>query len=582
MAKQFPLSAALTPGLPVDDESEARYQSALKQMSEALDQRKNRSFDPVNLGYISGLQDPNVRGMGFFAEIASGMRGAAVAEREAEKENQEIAALRLEMARAEREMARKKKGFEFLIGAPAAPAEAAASAPSAPAGAPATTTGAPAAAPAKAPAVTQGDKSGRGVMIGGREITPAFIAQMSFSNPELGKTLEQQYKLTMDSIAVQPGGYVNKVTGEYTPFGGKAAVERFIPGDTASGQKAMTLSMSEEDAIAFDRARRSGDAATYYRIIDQYTQRMARPGAPAPSAAPGAAPAAGSAPSATPSGAGQLAAGNLRPGAEFSVKPPPGVTAQTPSEAKAASEIEAEVKKKLALGEAEQQLKATGEVRTAGKASLAMLPIYDRAEQILKTPGIDKVIGVLERGDIVGALGSIVEDAIRVGNFSVGVPSIRKVLQQFNTPQELIDRAAELGQLLAVLQFEQRKGLGNGTSISNFEQQMANAMGPNMTDTLRSFRQKLSYMREKAKFDAELAKTLRARKMQYEEFESTPEFESMFNDYRNRQMNIVYPSSAPAKPAAAGARPATGAAAASGPITAGSLRDRRDQAQGQR
>jgi hypothetical protein len=416
-------------------------------------------------------------------------------------------------------------------------------------------------------------------MINGRQITPALIAQISYQDPELGKALESQYKLTMESIAVQPGGYVIKTTGEYVPFGGKAPVTRFIPGNPATNQKAMTLELPEEDAIALDRARRTGDSETFYRIVDMYTKAPARPGAPA-AAAPGATPsaAAGAAPStpaAPAAGAGQLAVGTVRPGSDVATKPPAGVAAQTPSEARAASEVEQKVRETLAVGEATQQLKATGEVRTAGKASLGLLPIYDRMEQILKTPGIDKVMGVLERGDIQSALGNLVEEAIRVGNFSVGIPAVRKILANSGAPQELIDQAANLGQLLAITQFEQRKGLGSGTSVSNFEQQMVNAMGPNMTDTLRSFKQKLGFLREKARFESELAKALRVSKKQYEEFEDSPEFEKMFSDYRNRVTNIVYPgrtTSGAARPARPAASAASGAAPT--PITAESLRER--------
>jgi hypothetical protein len=415
--------------------------------------------------------------------------------------------------------------------------------------------------------VTQGDRSGLGVVINGRQITPALIAQISYQDPELGKALESQYKLTMESIAVQPGGYVVKTTGEYVPFGGKAPVTRFIPGNPATNQKAMTLELPEEDAIALDRARRTGDSETFYRIVDMYTKAPARPGAPAAGAAPGAASSA--------AGAGQLAVGTVRPGSDVATRPPAGVSAQTPSEAKAASEVEQKVRETLAVGEATQQLKATGEVRTAGKASLGLLPIYDRMEQILKTPGIDKVMGVLERGDIQSALGNLVEEAIRVGNFSVGIPAVRKILANSGAPQELIDQAANLGQLLAITQFEQRKGLGSGTSVSNFEQQMVNAMGPNMTDTLRSFKQKLGFLREKARFESELAKALRVSKKQYEEFEDSPEFEKMFSDYRNRVTNIVYPggtTSGAARPARPAASAASGAAPT--PITAESLRER--------
>jgi hypothetical protein len=541
MATTSPLAAALKPSLPVDGESEAKYQSALSQLSAALEKRKNIAGDAADIGYLAGLNDPSVRGMGFAAEFASGLKGARAAQFEQAKEEQDVATLRLQIAQSEREMARRKAASQtiqsFLTGQqpPSAPA-AGAPAAGAPEGAaaPARATGA-----AGSPIITRGDATGLGVITpNGRQITPAFILAFKQANPEEGKQLDEYYKQVIDSISVQPGGYVNKLTGEYTAFGGKAPVTRFLPGNAATGQKALPLELSEEDAIAFDRARRTGDAETLYRIVDMYTKAPARPGAPT-AAAPGAAIA----------GPGAAPAGAARPAGS-------GSFAQTPSEAKAASEIEAEVRKKLALGEAEQQLKATGEVRSSGKAALGLLPIFDRAEQIVKTPGIENVLGVLERGDVKSALGSLAEEAIRVGNFNVGVPAVRKVLGQFGTPEEVIDRAAELGQLVAFLRFEQRKGLGSGTSVSNMEQLLANAMGPDFTDSLRTFKQKLSFMREKAKFEVDLAKTMRSKKMQYEEFEDTPEFEKMFNDYRNRQMNIVYPSGTPARPA----RPATPAA----------------------
>jgi hypothetical protein len=556
MATPSPLAAALKPSLPVDGESEAKYQSALSQLSAALEKRKNITGDAADVGYLAGLNDPSVLGMGFAAEFASGLKGARAAQLEQAKEEQDIASLRLQIAQSERETARRKAASQtiqsFLTGQQPTPGAPVAGAPAAGgAAAPARSTGA-------APTITRGDATGLGVIApNGAQITPGFILAFKQANPEEGKQLDEYYKQIIDSIAVQPGGYVNKLTGEYTAFGGKAPVTRFLPG--SPGQKAMTLELSEEDAIAFDRARRTGDAETLYRIVDMYTKAPARPGAPT-AAAPGAA-IASSAPGAAPAGAARPAGS--------------GSFAQTPSEAKAASEIEAEVRKKLALGEAEQQLKATGEVRSSGKAALGLLPIFDRAEQIVKTPGIENVLGVLERGDVKSALGSLAEEAIRVGNFNVGVPAVRKVLGQFGTPQEVIDRAAELGQLVAFLRFEQRKGLGSGTSVSNMEQLLANAMGPDFTDSLRTFKQKLSFMREKAKFEADLAKTMRSKKMQYEEFEDTPEFEKMFNDYRNRQMNIVYPSGTPARPARPAASAASGAApAASTPITAESLRER--------
>jgi hypothetical protein len=211
------------------------------------------------------------------------------------------------------------------------------------------------------------------------------------------------------------------------------------------------------------------------------------------------------------------------------------------------SEAESAAAKEEAVAGAKSRGEQTAQVRTAGKAALGLIPIYDRMEVLLKAPGMDQVLGVLERGDVISALGNLAEEAIRVGTFSVGVPAVRKIIAQTGAPQDVIDRAAELGQLLAITQFEQRKGLGSGTSVSNFEQTMVNAMGPNMTDTLRSFGQKLNFLREKAKFENDLASAMRRSKMQYEDFEDTPEFAKLFGEYQRRVTNIVYPGQKPFK-----------------------------------
>ena len=116
MATTSPLAAALKPSFAVDDESEAKYQSALKQLSDALEKRRNLPGDAVNAGYLAGLNDPNVRGMGFFAEFASGLKGAREAQQQEAKDEADVAALRLQIAQAEREMARRQKGFQFLTG----------------------------------------------------------------------------------------------------------------------------------------------------------------------------------------------------------------------------------------------------------------------------------------------------------------------------------------------------------------------------------------------------------------------------------------------------------------------------------
>jgi len=536
MATPAPLSAALKPSLPVDDESEARYQSALKQMTEALDQRKNRFFDPKLLAMAAGFQDPATQGMGFFASLGSAAKAYSGAETKEMEENKNIAALRLEMAQAEREMARKKKGFEFLIGAPAAPAEAAASAPSgAPSGAPAATAEAPAAAPAKAPAVTQGDKSGRGVMIGGREITPAFIAQMSYSNPELGKILEQQYKLTMDSIAVQPGGYVSKVTGEYTPFGGKATVDRFVAGDPKTNQKAMKLSLTEQDAILFDKARSTGDAETLFRIIDQYTKTPARPGG-APETASRSVGAAQTAP-------------------------------QTAAELQAAMEVQTEAEKAEAKIQAEGRAKRFESILTSAEDVGSRLASYKTLGGIADKPGAEKIFGIFNRPEFSAALGKLLQTGVGIPGFSVGIPEIQNIMRNIRLPQEQINDYQIAASLFAQMQLQiSRLQQGQG-AVSNFERELFATAGVTAEDNPGTIRKKLALLTARAEFERNVAKNLRASKLNADDFKDSDQYQKLLESYHSSLYNIVAPSE---RPAAAARQAAPGA----GFESAQSLRDR--------
>lgn len=234
-----------------------------------------------------------------------------------------------------------------------------------------------------------------------------------------------------------------------------------------------------------------------------------------------------------------------RPGAAPAAPGAPGAPAAPGRMTVSESEARSAAAKEEAVVGAKSRASQTATVRDTGKSALGLMPIYDRAEILAKAPGMDQVLGVLEKNDVISALGALAEDAFRAGTFTVGIPAVRKILANAGTPQDLIDKAAELGQVVAMIQFNQRQGLGSGTSVSNFEQQMVNAMGPDIRDTVRSFTQKLAFMKEKARFDSELAKALRKSKMQYEDFEDTPEFQKLFDEYRRRATGIAYPGQRP-------------------------------------
>ena len=478
------------------------YDAAMQRIELLLAQRENKPYNPTLLAIAQGMLAPSATGS--FGEGLSAAAGNVLKSQEQEqKQNMENAQMRLQLAQAQKAQAQKQNAMKFLSG-DQTPGQAG-----------------------------QGDASGPAVKTSQGMMTPRQISIISVANPELGEILDKEYKRIVEGFKTQPGGYVNVGAPggpQYTPFGGKPMVERFIPGDSSIGRQAMKVPMPEEAAIKLDKALQDRDAKTYYEIVDQFTTPMARPGAP--TAAPGA------------------------PGAGGVSRP----VARTPQELERQNELDAAKNKELATKLAGSEADRTNAVMNAGKSSLALDPIYRRSEQLLKTPGIEKAMGVLARGDFTSAIGALLTESLQVGQYRVGIPAIKKILTDFNVPQNVLDAMSELAQLEAISQFQQRQGLGAGTSVSNFEQMMVNQMGPTSDNTKEAYLKKLAFMKEKAKFDVDLARELRRKKMTYDEFEDTPQFDSLFKSYQNRVTNIVYPESRRSAPATGGAPTSAGAA----------------------
>jgi hypothetical protein len=479
-----------------EDES---YDAAMQRIELLLAQRENKSYNPTLLAIAQGMLAPSATGS--FGEGLSAAAGNVLKSQEQEqKQGMETAQMRLQLAQAQREQAQKQGAIKFLSGG-----QSAGQAGQSPVG--------------------PGDASGPAVRTSQGMKTPREISIIKVGNPALGKILQEEYQMAVEAIKTQPGGYVNVGAPggpEYKPYGGKAMVERFIPGDPSTGRQAMKVPMPEEAAIKLDKALQDRDAKTYYEIVDQFTKPMPRPGAPGATTTPSA-------------------GGVPRP------------VAQTPQELERQNELDAAKNKELATKLAGSEADRTNAVMNAAKASRSLEPIYSRSEQILKTPGIEKAMGVLARGDFTSAIGALLTESLQVGQYRVGIPAIKKILTDFDVPQNVLDAMAELAQLEAISQFQQRQGLGAGTSVSNFEQMMVNQMGPTSDNTKEAYLKKLAFMKEKARFDVDLARELRRRKLTYDEFEDTPQFDGMFRNYQNRVTGIVYPESGRVRPPTGGA-----------------------------
>ena len=483
-----PLASVLKSGME-DDE----YNEAMQQMKQALHARMNKSYDPTLLAMAQGFLTPTATGS-FGESLGQVAKNVGSAQEQQQKEFMDTAQMRMQIAQAEREqkdLLRARQTFQDKYASYGADK--------------------------KPPA--QG-----GVEGGSQETTPmktvsiqdaldfaaAFpkqkdMAEILFKAAQAGS---DRYKIAMN------GTVFDTMSGKY--------IAQDVPGQTQSeytipgiGTFKLTPSEYSKTIKGFTQAKQEGWGDDWAR---QFKSGVDDPKKP-------------------------LASGEttkLDVTKPDVIEPKPLAVLgerQTVSD----SEAEAARKKKLAEKGAEATVDATTAAKKAGQAALGVLPLYERAEGILKAnKGLKNSLGVLEKGDLMSAIGTVADDGVKVGNVTVNIPSFRKIASQYSQDPKIINALAELAQIEAMWQFQQRQGLGSGTSVSNFEQQMVNQMGPNIKDPYDAYLKKLAFMKAKAEFDRAQSLALTKNNMQVQDFEGTPEFERIFEIYKKKIMPIVY------------------------------------------
>lgn len=511
-----PLTEALKPGM----ESE-EYNLALQQMKDALNARTNKAYDPMLLAMAQGFLAPTATGS-FGESLGQVAKSVGAAQEQQQKEFFDTAQLRLQLAQAEREQARKQKGMEFLQNR-AAPGVDLSGGP------------------------TAGDSSGPAVQTSQGMLTPRQIASIMYVDKELGQALEMEYKLGLESVAVQPGGRLNKVTGVYEPFGGKATVQRFIPADPNTNRPAMNLDMTEQDAILLDDARTKGDYKAFNRVINRYLS------------VPGEAPAAPNVGAIKPVDTQPVTTEVAEPEEKRpSITTLPVVERTQPLSAQDLKQQQ-DIETATAKAEAEALAKARAD-RTSGKISAAQDADSRRQasqviQQLFQGEGMDQVTGVLEKPGFLAAALKLAEEGLNLGSgYSLSVPQIRDIFtaNKIKLPPiqgesrkdydarvaNVIDKLQQATSLFAQITFGMRSLAKGQGSISNFEQEIFNRMGPTTKDSLATILAKSRHMEERANFDQAVKRDLVNSGMSWDKYSETPKYQEMVKDYDNKIKSI--------------------------------------------
>jgi hypothetical protein len=541
-----PLNTALKPNVSAGNDAEQKYQEALSQLMERLDTRRNRLLDPTMLAMAQGFLTPGQTGS-FGEALGNAARNVGAAQQQQQKEDVDIAQMRLQVAQGARDQASKIKGQQAFQGLLGGPAPTAGAAPAAAAGTPGPTEGA---APGAAPT------AGRAIRM---EDALAFAAAYP-DQKDLAKMLADAAKFASDRYKIAMNGTVfDSVSGNYVAQipPGQTASEYFVP--EARG----TVSMTPGQYSAYQDAKSKGEGKkwldkffeaepgkpgeylTKERLTQQAEERKQTP-------SKFVIPELGGEMSMTPGQYQQyLDARNKGTVKEwlqnFRSPAPEGVTGRPLTsaalEAEAAGQkVEEESVRKA---NAERYNNAISKGDDAGSRIALFKRIVATAEQ----KDADKILGVFETGKFGDALLQYME----ANNGALGVKNIRDIWTNLGLDPKLIADKQVLLSLIAQSQFDFRALAKGQGAISDMETKLFNSMGADISDRPEAVIRKMKMLERRAEFDREvsrMARESRKKGVSYDDMKDTDGYRRASELYMSDLMKYVTGSGRNAPPAA--------------------------------
>ena len=572
---------------PATIEANLIYQDALAKLSQSLDTRKNRFFDPVWLAAAQGFLAPTQTG-GFGESLGNAAKSISAAQAQDIKEEQAINEQRvaaagkgvdLQRMRAnDASIAKWLQGDQLgpIAGPQAGPlagplsAAVAGSRAASPVGGPLTTSvptvpepAAPvvpnvaSSAPVRPPSVVQpsplapvttaqvaspsGSEDDGGVQIfpENKNFMTAreYVSLNRSSGRPVGDLIKEGIELERRNLEVKESGTTNLRTGKF--YASKA-----VPVDVqifGEGYNGATFKVPESVALQLGVLQRQGNEAGYKALADKFTGRTF--GRPA-----GAAPVTGGS---VPVSSGSVSVGS------GSNEDRALAAAQTKALAEANTAMEIENRKDFA---------------TRGKDASEMLTTANVMRSFTADPNFKKMTGVLSDDKISSGIAMLVRDGIGGKNFTIGIPAIEDVMRnaKLTTEQQATYRTFLM--YATQMQLNAEKAMKGATSQP--ERLILGSANISPQDTADAVRRKADLLTTKGQFDRQAARAFKASKMTAEEFLDSDQYMEMHDKYLEKLSSIATGLKAYQKPAAAA--PA-GAPAASAPPASNAIKAAQDR-----
>ena len=565
------------------------YQDALARLSQSLDTRKNRFFDPVWLAAAQGFGAPTQTG-GFGESLSNAAKSISAAQAEDIKQQQEIDQQRVaaagkgvelqRMRAKDADIAKWLQGDQSgpIAGPQAGPlagplsAAVAGSRAASPVGGPLTTSVPTApepavpdvasAAPVRPPSVVQPsplapittaqvalpsnaeDDGGVQIFPENRNFMTAreYVSLNRNSGKPLGELIKEGMELERKNLEVKESGTTNLRTGRFYASNAEPVDIRIF----AEGYNGGTFTVPKSVALQLSVLQRQGNEAGYKALADKFTGRtFGRPAGAAPVAG-GAVP-VGKAPASVGSGSNEDRA---------------KAAARTKALAEADTAIEVENRKDFA---------------TRGKDSSEMLATANVMRSFTADPNFNKMTGILSNDKISSGIGLLFRDGIGGKNFSIGIPAIEDIMRNAGLTKEQQATYRTFLMYATQMQLNAEKAMKGATSQP--ERLILGSANISPQDTAESVRRKADLLTTKGQFDRQAARAFKASKMTAEEFLDSDQYMGMYDKYFADISGIATGLKAyqnPAAAAPAGAQP-TGTQPARTPPVSDPIKAARDR-----
>lgn len=511
---------------PASIEANRAYQDALKKLTESLDQRKNRFFEPTLLAAAQGFMQP---GTSNFFDSLGNVAGNIAKSQEAQiAEDQAIAQQRLELAGHGVELQRQKgkdamwRSASGDQPAPQGGLSAAAQSPSAQspaAGSGALPSGGQGATGPLAQAAKGNAPSGSPFMPGQQGLSQEkFFAAAQLDGKTLTDTMKEWEAIQKGQVDIRDKFGVNRVTGEIfmVPTGDMVATQIFREDGTVG-----TYNIPADVAARLSIYADKNDADSYFELANKYIKGPQRKPTQAPAAAPGAPAAVGAAPTAERPATPAAPNAAVRPGLK---------TVQE-------SEREAARQKALQDAQTEEEISSRKTFNQRSTDANETLATANVMRSFTERNDFKKMTGILSNQKVSSGIATLIREGIGGKEFSIGMPAIEDVMRNAGLNDEQQGTYRTFLMYATQMQLNAEKAMKGATSQP--ERLILGSANISPQDTPESVRRKADLLTAKAQFDKQAARAFKASGKTAEEFKDSDEFSKMYSEYYSKISDIA-------------------------------------------